>query len=109
MSCRHHNAAYLYPNNMLSDVEKLRFEAHLRVCDECKIIVCEENQLRSLYLESAGAEPPPGLEEGVFRALKLKRKTRVLNGNGTKLIFTRRIIPAAALLAAALFFIILIY
>jgi hypothetical protein len=106
MHCRFNNIAYLYPNDMLSREEKSRFEAHLPEWGECKAIVAQEKQVRNLYRESVLVKPPEGFEEGVFYRLAHEKKKREPAGNVTKVIFTRRIIPGAALLAAAMLFII---
>jgi hypothetical protein len=108
MHCRYEKIAYLYPNNMLSQEERIRFEAHLGACDACKTIVREESGMRGLYQESGFAEPPAGFESGIFNKLNKAKNTYKPAGNIINRIFTREIIPAAALLSAAMLLMIFI-
>ncbi len=106
MRCRHENMAHLYTGNMLTDEEKRRFEAHLNGCDVCKAIVREDQHTADMYRQAPLPSLPSGFEEKILRRAKNGRRA-ARSANGLSLYFTRRIIPAAAIIAAAMLFVIL--
>lgn len=104
-NCRFNKLAYLYSGGMLESGEIERFEAHMAECAQCRRVVEEENEIRSLYSSSEIATPAPGLEEKILAGLNndTKRQTYTKIKNDVVYMFAKRLVPIAACFAAILF------
>lgn len=66
MSFDLHALAGAYAVDALDDVERARFERHLRECEDCRAEVASLHEATGLLAESVMATPPPSLRERVL-------------------------------------------
>jgi len=101
--CRFEDFAYLYPNGMLSDGEKERFEEHLSQCEHCRALADAENDIRSAFEQAPAAAPRPGFDERILHRLQAAGKSTYDRGAAVFEEFSRKLIPVAAGFVAVTF------